>query len=209
MDAIFLFLALVMMMTIGGLFIILGQTPSQQNSSNKKIAGTDFIPSQMYMGSDGLGGLAVNERTQQICLFTSATSSPRLLPITDLIGSYLVKNGDILGEGKRMFPNKVVAYLNGLHRQKESLIKNLHIVSSPRGNQRIDLLVIVQDQDDPILVVNFLDMETKEGGILFEKAMSTATHWHYVLDGLILQADHLARVRSHTLEETEVVEVTH
>ena len=76
------------------------------------------------------------------------------------------------------------------------------------SNQRIDVLAVIHDQDDPFHVVNFLDMETKEGGILFEKAMSTATHWHYVLDGLILQADHLAQLKSVPTQEKEMAETT-
>jgi len=160
----------------------------------------------MYMGSDGLGGLAVNERTHQICLFTSPSTSPRLLPITDLLGSYMIKNGEILGEGKRNHPKEIVTFLHELHRQKESLINSLHTESSNGSNQRIDVLVVVHDQEDPFLVVNFLDMETKEGGILFEKAMSTATHWHYVLDGLILQADQLAQSHLEATPEKEMAE---
>ena len=65
---------------------------------------------------------------------------------------------------------------------------------------------LVHDQDEPIHVVNFLDMETKEGGILFEKAISTAKHWQYVMEGLILQADQLASVQSETTQEQEMAE---
>ena len=208
MEAIILFLVLVVTITIVGLIFILGPTPQGQNTSGKKFEGTNFFPSQMFMGSDGLGGLAVNERTQQICLLKSPSSSPRLLPITDLIGSYLIKNGEMLGEGKRSYPKDIVTFTNELHRQKDALIKTLHIGSSKGGNQRIDLLVAVHSQDDPLLTVNFLDMETKEGGILFEKAMSTATHWHAVLDGLILQADQLARLQFEATQEKEMAETT-
>ncbi len=208
MDTIFLFLGIVVILTIGGLFLILGQSPQQTNSSNKKIEGTDFIPSQMYMGNNDLGGLAVNERTHQICLFSSPTSKPRLLPIADLVGSYLIKNGELVGEGKRMYPKEVVTYAKSLHRQKESLINGLHYESSAGGTQRIDLLVMVRDEEDPLQVINFLDMETKEGGILFEKSLSTATHWHYVLDGLILEADQRARIQSEARSKKDKVVAT-
>ena len=206
MDALFLFLALLVMITIGGLFLILSHSPAPQHASAKKIDGTDFLPSQMYMGGDSLGGLAVNERTRQICLLKSSTSPPELFPINDLVGSYLVKNGEIIGEGKRNHPKETVIFLQGLHRQKESLITNLHMEASSEGRQRIDLLVMVRDLNDPILVVNFLDMETKEGGILFEKALSTATHWHYVLDGLILEADHLTKTPSEATQGKQLAE---
>ena len=196
------------MITILGLFVILGHAPKEQQPSTKKIEGTDFIPSQMYMGTDGLGGLAVNERTQQICLFSSPTSSPQLFPIADLIGSFLVKNGEILGEGVRRCPEQVVTFRNERDSQKESLIKSHHIGCSNEGIQRIDLFVLVYDLDEPLFMVNFLDMETKEGGILFEKSLSTAKHWHYVLDGLILEADKNARSQAETPQENEMAGAT-
>lgn len=195
------------MSTIVGLFLILGHNPKGSKTSEKKIDGTDFIPSQMYMGGDGLGGLAVNERTHQICLFKSASSRPELFPVADLIGSYLIKNGEIVGEGKRSFPNQVVTFSQELHRQKESLIKSLHMGSLQGRNQRIDLLVMVYDPDEPILSINFLNMDTEEGSIIFEKGLSTATHWHYVLDGLILEADHLAGAPLEATPEKEVKEM--
>jgi hypothetical protein len=160
----------------------------------------------MFMGKDNLGGLAVNEHTHQIFLFTSPSTPPRLLRITDLIGSYLIKNGEVLGEGKRCYPEEILTFLSEIQGSTEDLIKSLHIESSQEPNQRIDLFVVVHDQDNPIHVVNFLDMETKEGGILFEKAISTAKHWQYVLEGLILQADQLAQFQLEATPEKEMAE---
>jgi hypothetical protein len=208
MDIILLFLGLVVTIIAGGIIVILSHSSQEQSTpaSGEKIEGTNFIPSQMCMGTDGLSGLAVNERTRQICLLKSPSSAPHLLPITDLIGSYFIKNGELYGEGKRRYPKEIVTFSNELQRKKEALIKNLHMAASHASNQRIDVLMVIHDQDEPFHVVNFLDMETKEGGILFEKAMSTATHWHYVLDGLILQADQLAQHQTVPTQEKEMAE---
>ncbi len=204
MDAILLVGVLVIIIAIGVLCVVLGQSPQQHHVSEEKIEGANFIPSQMFMGTDGQNGLAVNERTQNICLITSPSSSPRLLSTNDLIGSYLIKNGDLLGEGKRSNPQELVIFLNEVQRQKDSLIASLHMEAAHGSTQRIDLLVVVHDQEDPLHVVNFLDMETKEGGILFEKALSAATHWHHVLDGLILEADKLAQIHTDMPQEKEI-----
>ena len=207
MDIIFIFLGLVLTITIGGLFFILGYTPQQQNTSTEKIEGTNFIPSQMYMGENGLGGIAVNERMQQICLFKSPSSRPELFPIADLIGSYLIKNGEIVDEAKRSFPNQVLTFSKDLHRIKQALIKSLHMGSSEDGHQRIDLLVMVYEPDEPILAINFLDMDVQEGSVIFEKSLTTAKHWHFVLDGLILEADKLARAQAETPQQKDVKEM--
>jgi len=210
MDVISLFLGLVVTIIVGGIIAVLSHNPQGQGTSNsgKKIKGTNFIPSQMFMGADGLSGLAVNETTRKICLLKSPSSAPRIIPITDLIGSYFIKNGTLFGAGKRSYPNEIVELSNEFQRKKDALIKSLHMAASNGKTQRIDVLVVFHDQNDPFHVVNFLDMETKEGGILFEKAMSTATHWHYVLDGLILQADHLARLQPVPTQEKEMAETT-
>jgi hypothetical protein len=196
MDAIVLFLGLVVAITIGSLFLILGQTPRHQPVSAKEIEGTSFIPSQMFMGSDGLSGLAVNERTQQICLLGNPSHAPRILPTTQLLGTFLILNGELIGEGKRSHPEEAVNFLQKNEAARQSQFAQLNGPGSPRGNQRIDLVVTVLDEIDPYHMVNFLDMETKVGGILFEKALTTSRHWHYVLDGLILQADQKALIYS-------------
>jgi hypothetical protein len=206
MDGIVPLLVLIVALIVGGIVFALSLTTRGQNTSAKKIEGTDFIPSQMFMGKDNLGGLAVNEHTHQICLFTEPSAPPRLLPITDLIGSYLIKNGEVLGEGKRSSPEEILTFSNEIQGPTEDLIKSLHIESSQGPTQRVDLVVLVHDQDNPIHTVNFLDMETKEGGILFEKAISAAKHWQYVLEGLILQADQLAGFQSEITQVQEMAE---
>jgi hypothetical protein len=107
MNAIILFGGLIVALIVGGIIFALSLTSRGKNTSAQTIEGTDFIPSQMFMGKDNLGGLAVNEHTHQICLFTEPSAPPRLLRLTDLIGSYLIKNGEVLGEGKRSYPEEI------------------------------------------------------------------------------------------------------
>ena len=145
------------------------------------------------MSHDGRGGIAVNDQTLRICLLKNPERPPRLLPISGLVGSFVVKNGEIIREGRRTGPNALISFQKVMHSNVERLIKSWQTPFSHQDNQRIDLIVLIHDADDPLHVVNFLDMETKEGGILYEKASGTATHWHNVLNGLILQADQQAR----------------
>ncbi len=193
---------------IGGLLVILSHHQPGQTAQRKAIEGTNFIPSQMFMGSDGLGGLAVNERTHQMCLLTAPSAPPRLLPITEFVSSSLVKNGELIGEGNRRHPKELVAFSKEIQRKKDALIKSSHMESANGSVQQIDLVLTVHDPQDPFHVVNFLDMETKEGGILYEKALSTATHWHNVLDGFILEADRHAQISSESAQEQDMAEAT-
>jgi len=207
MDAIIIIVGLGAALIVGGIFIALSLPSRGHGLSTQEIAGTNFTPSQMFMGKDNLGGVAINERTYQICLFPSPSSPPRVLPLTDILGVYLINNGEILGERKRRYPDKVVNFLDEVQDPKEGLTQSVHIDSSHGPNQRIDLVIVVHDQEEPLHMVNFLDMETKEGGILFETAIATAKHWYNVLDGLIFQADQLVRLESEAPKEKEMAEV--
>ncbi|MBA3613144.1 MAG: hypothetical protein H0W49_09570 [Nitrospirales bacterium] len=194
MDFTLIFVVLLICLTLGAIVLTLSLSPpANKKKEENRIQGTSFIPSQMFMGSDGLGGIAVNDQTLQICLLHTPAVPPRLLHISSLVGSFLVINGEVLQEMLRTRPKALISFQKLMHSNAEGLIKSWQTSSPQKDNQRIDLIVWIHDKDQPFHVVNFLDMETKEGGILYEKSLSTATHWHNVLCGLIHQADQLAR----------------
>jgi hypothetical protein len=193
MDFTLMFVVLLVCLAFGAIMLTVSMGPPTKNKKEESgIQGTSFIPSQMFMGTDGVGGIAVNDQTLKICLLHSPAVPPRLIHISSLVGSFLVKNGKVLNETLRTAPKALISFQKLMYANAERLIKSWQTSSSQKDNQRIDLIVWIHDVDEPFHVVNFLNMETKEGGILFEKSLGTATHWHKVLDGLILQADQLA-----------------
>lgn len=193
MDFTLMFVVLLVCLAFGAIMVTVSMGPPTKNKKEEsRIQGTSFIPSQMFMSTDGHGGIAVNDQTLKICLLHSPTVPPRLIHISNLVGSFLVKNGEVLNETLRTAPKSLISFLELMHPNAERLIKSWQNSPSQKDNQRIDLMVWIHDEDEPFHVVNFLNMETKEGGILFEKSIDTATHWHKVLNGLIIQADQLA-----------------
>jgi hypothetical protein len=204
MDFLLMFFVFWVFFVLGAIVLILSLSPSGKKEPQKPITGTNFIPSQMFMSNDGLCGLAVNDQKLRLCLLKNPEIPPQLLPISGLVGSFLVKNGEILGERLRTGPNALITFQTVMHSNVKRLISSWQTTASPHDNQRIDLIVLTHDESDPLHVVNFLDMETKEGGILYEKALSTATHWHAMLNELILHADQQARLQAEPdQEETE------
>lgn len=196
MDFVLIFFVFLALSMLGTIVVILSLTPAKQKVQGAPITGTSFIPSQMFMSNDGLGGIAVNEQPIGICLVKNQQNPPRLLNASQLVGSFLVHNGKILGERLRTGPPSLLSFQKIAHLRVEQLIESWKTTASLQDNQRIDLIVLIHNDDDPIHVVNFLDMETKNGGILYEKALGTATHWHRILDSFILQADQHARLQS-------------
>ncbi len=202
MDFTLMLVVLLVCLALGAILLTISLShPTKNTKEENRIQGTSFIPSQMFMGTDGVGGIAVNDQTLTICLLHSPAVPPRLIHISSLVGSFLVKNGEVLKETLRTGPKALLSFQKLMHPNAERLIKSWQTLSSQKDNQRIDLIVWIHDEDEPFHVVNFLNMETKEGGILFEKSLGTATHWHKVLDGLLLQADQLACLQTEPDQE--------
>lgn len=196
MDFTLMFFVCLVIIIFGAIVLTLSLSPSGKKEQEHAIKGTNFTPSQMFMGNNGLGGIAVNDQTLRLCLLKNPAIPPQLFPISGLVGSFLIKNGEILKKSLRTGPTALISFQTVMHSNVERLISNWQTTLFPHYNQRIDLIVFIHDESDPFHVVNFLDMETKEGGILYEKALGTATHWHSVLNGLILQADQQARLQT-------------
>ncbi len=208
MDLIFPFLGFTVIVIAGGIIFSLGLTARTRKTSSQTVEGTDFIPSQMFMGKDNLGGIAISEHTHQICLFKSPESPPLVLPITDLIGVFLVNNGEMLREKKRTYPQESIDFFDEVQIPKEGLVQSLHIESTQGPTQRIDLVILIHDENEPIHLINFLNMETKEGGIVFEKAITTAKHWQNVMEGLLFQADQLAKFQATTPQQIDLEKIS-
>ncbi len=195
MDPLILLAAAVILALVIAIPFILTLPQTASKTSLPPLADADFIPTQMYREPTGMGGIAVNEQTQQICLLQHAGTPPRLLPLTDLLGTVLLKNGERVHETFRTSPADVLSHVSGLRKTISPYIAS-HIGSdSTHSNQRIDLLIAIGDEDDPLHHVNFLDMDTKEGGIFFEKAFSTGNYWFEIIHSLILKADHRGHIQ--------------
>ncbi len=152
-------------------------------------ANTNFTPTQMYMDNTGGSGIALNDSTKTICVIQSSTLPPRFIHFTDLIAVFMLKNGVIIHKTLRTLPQE---YATIAQESQSKLPVTPESSSNPSPNdqtQKIDLCLAMQDQENPNHLVNFLDMDTKEDGILFNKAMVSAKHWYQLLSDLIQQAN--------------------
>ncbi len=202
MDAPMLFLIfwfVFIMFVMVFVFNLSGKSPQKPVS---KVPGLDFIPTQMVRASDGRSGLAINEHTCHLCLIKYDVP-PQLLSVRSLLGIFLIKNGELIGQGLRTQPPAMQSLLKGIQPRIQAEMDAWREADSDHGNQRIDLIVAIHDEEEPLHNLNFLNMETKEGGILFEKAMNTAKYWHYLLGGFILKADHLEHLQGNIRDSEE------
>jgi hypothetical protein len=203
MDAPMLFLFFWFVFIISAMAFVFNLSSKSPQELVPKVSGLDFTPTQMVRASDGRSGLAINEHTCHLCLIKHALTPPHLLSVRSLLGTFLVKNGELVGQGLRTQPPSIQGVLKGIQPKIQAEMDSWRHADCGTGNQRIDLIVAIHDEQEPLHILNFLNLETKEGGILFEKAMNTAKHWHYLLDGFILKADHLEHLQGNIRDSEE------
>ncbi|GJL55773.1 MAG: hypothetical protein NPIRA02_29050 [Nitrospirales bacterium] len=187
-----IFLIIVVMLGAG--FSLLHLSNNQPSSEpavpSSTFAETQFTPTQMYLDHAGQHGIALNESTRTICVIHSSTRPPQLLQFTELAGSFILKNGTVIHSTLRTQPQEYAMLANTLQEQ----IGAVNAAEPPNArdntnNQKVELCLVTLDQEHSIHRITFLDMETKEEGILFNKAMASTKHWHHLLSDLIQQAN--------------------
>lgn len=54
----------------------------------------------------------------------------------------------------------------------------------------IDLKIIINDTINPVFKINFLNLKTKKGSMIYKIAYSNIEKWHGIVSGLIMQGNH-------------------
>ncbi len=179
------FIVTVGIIVVGFTLLQLGHS-SSKTSSPGTFANTDFIPTQMYLDNTGFAGIALNESSKTICVIQSPTHPPQLFYFTDLIATFVIQNEAIIQKTLRTFPKEIAAVAKEVQ-DKIGTGKVEAVDSSPPEDQiqKIDLYVVIKDQECPIHIINFFNMKTKDNGIIYNKAMVSVKHWHHLLSDLI------------------------
>ena len=187
MEFAIVFAILLIVVIVGVLLLQLGAPSAKKTSDSSHVGPQEFIPSQMYLDNGGSGGIAINEVTKKLCLMKSAEAPPRYLFCTELLASGVLKNGVFLDQTTRTKPKEIIDVIQG--QLKEASATEAREPSQKNQTQKIDLCLVINDQDDPVHLINFLDMDAKEGGVIYDKALNNVNHWHHLLSEFIHQAD--------------------
>ncbi|GJL62051.1 MAG: hypothetical protein NPIRA04_07050 [Nitrospirales bacterium] len=187
-----IFMILVVLLGIGFSMLHLSNNHSvtAPDRSSSTFADTHFTPTQMYLDHASGTGIAINEAAQTICIIQSATQPPHFVHFTELAASFILRNGEVIHATLRTHPQEYAALANDLQDQLSTKSESkLSTSTENTRNQKIELCLTMLGQESSIQTINFLDMETKEEGIMFTKAMASTKHWHHLLSDLIQQAN--------------------
>ncbi len=175
--------------------IIAGIVTSVNNSKHKKESKAafenlkDFKADNYYLSTSSGISIGFDNQRKKIC-FLDTKHIPSIFDYNKILqcelevdGESVLKSstsgtigrtllGGILGGGI----GAIVGGTTGSKRQKENI-------------SSIDLKIIVNDTTNPIYKINFLNIKTKKGSIIYKPAYSSAEQWHGIISGLIRQGN--------------------
>ena len=149
----------------------------------------DFKADNYYLSTSSGVSLGFDNKRKKICLLDkmhmpSIFDYNKILQCEVLIdGETVLKSstsgtigrtllGGILGGGI----GAIIGGTTGSKTQKETI-------------SSIDLKIIVNDTANPVHRINFLNLKTKKGSLIYKPAYSSAEHWHGIISGLIRQGN--------------------
>ena len=155
-------------------------------------AHEDFSPSHKVMGGNGNSGIAVDEGRKKVCLIKKRIVGSELdiLSYRDILSSEIFEDGETITKTARG-SQLAGALIGGLALGGVgAIIGGLSGKTTSSGEvKKIDLRITVNRTKNPIHDINFMDVECKKGGYLYNQAMKKARHWHGLMEVLINRAD--------------------
>lgn len=197
------FLSLGVILVLGVLFVFFvpfrdgsHREPSLNKETRETFVGcpAHFNPTQFYVDKDGGEGIGFSEGQKSICLVKPDTSNTKVLPIKDLLLSEVLENGTVVAKSSRSDDKgkELLAKIHTVNAKASSEQDPEQATSSENGNSSgntnsIELRILVND-DDPVHVVSFLNMESKKGGLIYNVAATQAKIWQDIMSSLIKKA---------------------
>jgi len=186
------------------MFVVLAALPSPKKPIHpySGAIAKDFSPTQVFMEQGGEHGIAIHERAHQFCLLRPDHPLPQIHHCSDLLASKLMKNGTPLEQSIRTAPAQLVTEMKALTNEWDQFGQPTLKTPNP-ANQKLDVCLFTKDTTNPFHVVNFLDMEAKPGGLIYNKAFTAAQYWHGLMSELIQMADEQAKSMPETYQAHE------
>ncbi|MFA4935503.1 MAG: SHOCT domain-containing protein [Candidatus Methanoperedens sp.] len=198
---------LILAIVVGGIIIAIGKlvvtSQKKKDIKGKLDQLSDFYASQLIVGEDGESGIAIDEQRKKVCLIKHNAGNTDLAVISykDLLASEIYEDGTSVTKTSRVSQagsalvggllfGGVGAVVGGLTGKKSTSDKI----------KRIDLRLTVNRTQAPIHDVNFMNVEGKRGGLIYNNAIQKVRHWHGLIEVLIRRADEDDRKEENTFE---------
>lgn len=167
------------------------QALSQIDIAYKELENINFTVSQKHIGKDNKTSLAIDENSQKIGLIEG--NKQKTFSYRDILQSEIIEDGVQITTTSRssqiggaligsVLAGGVGAIIGGLSARQ---------IASEEF-KKIDLRIIVNDTQNPVFVLNFMNQEdfpVKQASPIYKEAIEKANRWHYLISVLIKKAD--------------------
>lgn len=198
-----IFITIFILAVVAAIIMAVHNSGQKDEVSNKIKAQSGFTASQTFIGVDGMGGIAIDEGKELLCLVSrlGAVVNSRMVPYADVVSVELTEDGSSITKTSRgsqlggalvggVLLGGVGVVVGGLSGSKKTSQKI----------KRVDLRVVIDDTKSPLHNVCFQNVEGARGGIIHNAAISQARHWNGLFDVVIRRADQ-ARVQDVSVVE--------
>lgn len=167
---------------------------SSNNKQAPKIVGCppDFNPALAYVEKYGETGIAYDETQKLLCILHQETNQSRIVSPTNILAAAILEDGVVLAksvrtdeQGKALLTSLLTEEIKVQFQDAPDASTTAQAETIKPTSQTIEMKILINDPDNPVQIINFLNMEAKKGGIIYNEASGHAKNWQDLLGFLI------------------------
>ena len=189
------FLVFVLALALGLVVFMGGDSSKKKGPPNIPGCPPGFQPSLAYVEKYGETGIAYDETKKLLCILHTGDKESEIVSPANVLAVAILEDGSVLAksvrtdeEGKSLLSTILTDEIKAMFQDapdaaasgKEGTIKHV--------SQTIEMKILINNTDNPVQVINFLNMEAKKGGLIYNEASGHAKNWQDLLSFVIRQA---------------------
>jgi len=184
---IFLFVAGVFVFTLGG-------RPSSNKASTipAMACPPGFSPSLAYLEKYGDTGIAYDEKQKAICILQPDTQHSQIIFYQNILAVAVLEDGSLVAKsertdepGKKLLSQNLSEEIKDLFQDNTEQSEGEQKTAPGGTSNNIDLKILINNPEHPVLQIHFLNMEAKKGGVIHNEAVAQVKNWQDLLSFLI------------------------
>ncbi|MEC4672797.1 MAG: hypothetical protein VST68_01285 [Nitrospirota bacterium] len=151
-----------------------------------------FNPGLAYMEKYGETGIAYDETQKLLCVLHQGTNQSRVVSPSDILAAAFLEDGVVLAKSVRTDEQGKALLSSLLTEESKAIFQDAPEESATTGDgtikntsQTIEQKILINDPANPVQTINFLNMEAKKGGLIYNEASAQAKNWQDLLGFLI------------------------
>jgi len=187
--------SLLIFLIVAGIFVFtLGGKPSSNKATTipAMACPPGFSPSLAYLEKYGDTGIAYDEKQKAICILQPDRQHSRIISYKDILATAVIEDGSLVAKsertdepGKKLLSQNLSEEIKILFQDNTEQSEGERKTPLGGTSSNIDLRILINNPEHPILQIHFLNMEAKKGGLIHNEAVAQVKNWQDLLSFLI------------------------